>query len=202
MEYKAYDVITNGMDNPIISTDMSGRSVKSKNLLIYSPKRYIVGNAYSLKRVIKHEPFTIDTINGILKEYSETELTFVTNSGKLYVSAQNFDDDSKWYPYRNISNNDEDFTMYGLSINESIIDNKFTEGSLYYIRERHKHGDKIKDNGWYGIYNYRKINDWGWPSLFFKNVDTGHIREIHVSDILRKETFVYSTRLCDEIKLL
>lgn len=169
-----------------------------KNSLIYSPARYIVGNAYSLKRVIKQDPYTTDSINGILKEYSESELEFVTNNGNIRVSSQNFDDDSKWYPYRNISNKDENFTMYGLSVNESIIDDNFTKGMLYYIRETQNINNK---KGWYGIYNYKELNKWGWPSLFFKNVDTGKVGEVHVSSILRKETFVYTTRLCEEIRL-
>lgn len=193
---KLYKAITDAMDNPIVSTDMSGIPVKSKNLLIYSPSRYIVGNAYSLKRVIKRDPFTTDSINGILKDYSETELEFTTNNGNIRVSAQNFDDDSKWWPYKNISNKDENFTMYGLSINESIIDNNFTKDNLYYIREKHNIG-----GGWYGIYNYKELNSWGWPSLFFRNANTGKYSEVHVSDILRKETFVYTTRLCGEIRL-
>ncbi len=193
---KLYGAISKGMDNPIISTDMSGIPIKSKNLLIYSPSRYIVGNAYSLKRVIKQKPYTTDSINGILKEYSETELEFITNKGTICVSVQNFDDDSKWYPYKNISNKDENFTMYGLSINESIIDNNFTKDSLYYIREKHNIG-----GGWYGVYRYKELNSWGWPSLFFRNVNTGKDSEVHVSDILRKETLVYNTRLCGEIKL-
>ena len=93
---KLYEAISNGMDHPIISTDISGLPIKSKNLLIYSPSRYIVGNAYSLKRVIKQKPYTTDSINGILKEYSETELEFTTNNGNIRVSAQDFDDESKW----------------------------------------------------------------------------------------------------------
>ncbi len=169
-----------------------------KDILIYSPDRYIVGETYGLQRRINEDPYKTETINGILESYSETELTFITLKGEITVSTQNFDDFDKWHPYYSTSDKDKHYTMYGLSVNESIIDSNFVVDDLYIIKDKW-YGE---DRTWYGVYLGHELNTWGWPNLKFRNVggwknpsfkcNEVFETEVDISKIIRKEAAIYS----------
>lgn len=178
-----------------------------KDLLIYSPDRYIVGEAYVLQRVISESPYKAETINGILERYLETELTFITLKGRITVCAQNFDDLYKWHPYYSASDKDNHYTMYGLSVDESFIDNNFVVDNLYIIKDKWCGEDRT----WYGVYLGHELDSWGWPNLKFKcvwgwkNPSYKHIEvydmEVGISTIIRKEATIYSIDVIKEVKI-
>lgn len=166
----------------------------TKDILIYSPNRYIVGKAYGLHRMVNEKPYKGENIIGILKSYSETELTFVTLEGKISVCTQNFDNPYRWNPRFCVGDENNYYSMYGLSINEEIIDSTFTVGCLYVIK------DKLnKNHTWYGIYGGHKLDIYGEPYLKFKNVNTGDT-DVSISKILRKEVVIYTIEAIREIK--
>lgn len=178
-----------------------------KDLLMYSPDRFIVGETYGLERRISEKPYKKETINGILESYSETELTFITLKGEITVCTQNFDDFDKWHPYYSASDKDNHYTMYGLSINESIIDSNFVVDELYMIKDKW-YGE---DRTWYGIYLGHKLNNWGWLDLKFRNVTWKNPSfkchdvfemEVDISKIIRKEVTIYSIEVGKEIKII
>lgn len=179
-----------------------------KDILIYSPDRYIVGEAYGLQRIIREKPYKMETINGILESYSETELTFITLEGKITVCTQNFDDLYKWHPYYSASDKDNEYTMYGLSVNESIIDSNFVIDNLYIIKDKWNGEDRT----WYGVYLGNELNNWGWLNLKFRNVggwknpsvicpDVFEM-EVDISKIIRKEVTIYAVEGIKEIKII
>ena len=199
-----YKAITKNMAHPQVIIDMGG--IDSTNCLIYSPDRYIVGDVYSLRRIISHNPYTPETINGILKAYSETTLTFTTTKGDITLSAKDFDDDSKWYVDAGVSIKGS-YTMYGLSINESIVDNNFVVGNLYIIKDKWYGADRT----WHGIYLGHKLNNWGWLDLKFRNVTWKNPSfkcpdvfemEVDICKIIRKEATIYSIEGIKEIKII
>ena len=168
-----------------------------KDILIYSPDKYIVGEAYGLHRTIGEKPYKTETIIGILESYSETELTFITIKGKITVCTQNFDDDHKWYPQFKASNKDVYYTMYGMSIKEDIINSNFKVDSLYMIKDECL--ERVRT--WYGIYRGHKPDSWEWLDLEFKNINTNFTEYISISDILRNKAFIYAIETFREIKL-
>ena len=178
-----------------------------KDILIYSPDRFIVGESYGLQRIISEKPYKTETINGILEKYSETELTFITLKGKITVCTQNFDDLYKWHPYYSASDKDNHYTMYGLSINESIVDSNFVVDTLYMIKDKWYGADRT----WYGVYLGHKLNNWGWLDLKFRNVTWKNPSfkcpdvfemEVDICKIIRKEATIYSIDGIKEIKII
>ena len=188
---RLFEVIIDAMDHPTVSFDMKGLD-STDDILIYLPSRYIEGEAYELKRVVSTSPFKVEVIKGILNKYSPYELTFITKVGTIITQTKNFDKDDEWSPYCNLSNREDIYTMYGMSINEAIIDKKFTKGDLYYIKT---------DTPWYGIYKEHTPNLWGWPNLVFVKFGGCSLgEELHISGVLRGNISIYSVKICDEIK--